>query len=145
MSDFQDVSWADDEDVTADKLNQMCSNDKHLLEQTVPHLYRAYGITKVGGLKIAGGIVTLGPNAGREMSHDVNFGNFFSIGCRPVVQVTFATPQRFRVWAVIKGLGPNNHQPDRNGFTVVVNSGAPDEVKNHFPTGQHIHWMALGY
>lgn len=145
MSQFVSVSWSDDELISAYKLNQMASNEKYLLERSMPQLYAAYGMNKTDGLKIAGGIITIMPLAWREQRADISFGRFFTTGCRPVVNVTAAITDQVRVFTVVKGLGPGNVRPDDTGFTVIVNADPVEATQNHFPTPFHIHWMALGY
>lgn len=142
---YRDVSWGDDEEITADKLNQMTTNEKYLLERIMPHQYQAYGITKTSGLKIACGIVSVGPYAGRQMSKVIYFGRFFTVGCRPIVLASHATPSQFRTFVSCKGVGANNMRPDHNGFQVVLNADPLTTTTNYFPTAQHIHWLSIGY
>lgn len=151
---FEDVSWSDDEDILADKLNKMATNEKYLMEQTVPHRYQAYGIDVTDGVKVCGGVAVLGPGPGRQLDKDVYFGKFFTPGCRPVVTATLATAAMFRVFITIRG--PNGYatgsnRPDHNGFNVVLDADPHDIPKlesyltNFFPVQQRVHWIALGY
>lgn len=145
MTEYRSVQWSDDELITAEKLNQMASNDKYLFEHAMPQQYRAYGLVKTDGLKIAGGIITLTAQAHREKRADVSFGGFFTQGCMPVVQATVAITDQVRSFCIVKGIGPSNVRPDHSGFTVIVNADPVAETKNYFPMNFHVHWMALGY
>lgn len=145
MTEYRAVSWGDDELLTAAKLNQMATNDKFLAEHAMPQLYRAYGLTKTDGLKIATGIVTILAQTAPEASFDVSFNGFFTQGTRPVVQLTAAILEPRRVWTTVKGIGPGDLRPDHTGFQIRVNYSPHVAVANHFPGNFHVHWMALGY
>lgn len=145
MTEYRAVQWSDDELITAEKLNQMTTNDKYLFEHAMPQLYRAYGLNKTDGLRIACGIITVRARAFRETGDDVSFNGFFTQGCRPVVQATIAITDRPRSFIIVKGLGPGNLRPDHTGFTVHVNADPFTPTNNHFPSNFHVHWMAMGY
>lgn len=144
MSDFQPVSWSDDDLITAEKLNQMTDNDKYLKDHAMPQLYKAYDLNKTDGLRVASGIVAHGPATQREVRFDISWAGFFSTGCKPSIQATLAVTDQVRAFITIKGIGSGNLRPE-NGFTVIVNADPLAETKNYFPTTFHVHWMAIGY
>lgn len=145
MTAYEPVSWTDDELITADKLNKMTTNDKYLSEQVIVQQYNAYNIVKTDGLRILTGIVGLPASTNRQISKEIGFGSFFTIGCRPSVQATLATIDQYRSFVAIKGLGVNNLRPDHTGFQVVINADPLAATKKYFPTTVHVHWMAIGY
>lgn len=145
MTEYRGVQWSDDELITADKLNQMTTNDKYLFEHAMPQMYRAYGLNKTDGLRVAAGIITINSQAWREARSDISFNGFFTQGCRPVVQATVAITDQVRCFCIVKGIGPSNVRPDHTGFTVIVNADPVAETKNYFPMNFHVHWLALGY
>jgi len=108
-------------------------------------MYRAYGLTKTDGLKVATGIITILAQRAPEAVFDVSFNGFFTQGTRPVIQVTPAILEPRRVWATIKGIGAGNMRPDHTGFQICVNYSPHVAVANHFPQNFHVHWLAMGY
>lgn len=145
MTDFQDVSWSDDEDITDDKLNQMSSNMKYLNERIIPIKYSAYGLNKTDGLKIASGIINFPATTGRQMVKDVSFGTYFDRYCRPSIQATCAVTDQHRTFCTIQGQGVGNLRPGADGFRIVLNADPLTEQKIYFPSIVHVHWLAIGY
>jgi len=145
LTEYRAVQWSDDEIISAEKLNQMASNDKFLSEHSMPQLYRAYGLNKTDGLRIAGGIITILAQQGREARSEVSFNGFFTQGCRPVIQCTPAILAPTRCMTIIKGIGAGNLRPDHTGFQVMVNAEPLAVTNNHFPSNFHVHWTAMGY
>lgn len=146
MSEFTDVQWSDDELIDLNKLNQMTSNDRYLLERLPLVRYTAYEqVNRVEGTKIASGITNFAPNANRTMTKDIYFGGYFSEGCRPSIQATVATTDAHRTFVAIQAIGSGVLRPDHNGFRVVLNADPLTTAKTHFPTIVHVHWMAVGY
>lgn len=147
MTDFIPVSWADDEDITAAKLNQMTSNDIYLEEHTLPQSYSYLGLAKNDGLKMACGVEAIGPSSAREITHSVQFPRgHFTYQSRPVVTATLATVGPNRMFVVIRGNNPSSARPDDTGFTVILNSDPLDLKSTNFnPRTVHVHWIAIGY
>jgi hypothetical protein len=145
VSDYQSVSWSDDEDITSDKLNRMARNEDYLEGHYIDQSYSAYGITKVDGLKIAAGVVTMGPNAGIKFSKEVHFGNFFTVGCQPAVTATLATISQTRAFCTIKGIAAADLNPNHVGFVITLENAPAVALKNNFGTFQHVHWIAVGF
>lgn len=145
MSSFKSVSWTDDDDILTDKLNQMASNEDYLNDHLPDVTYGAYGIVRTDGIKMKAGVVSFTPNTYITQSRGVHFGNFFTVGCKPIITVTLATTSNYRCHITIKSLTSGVLVPDHTGFICYLNNDPLTATSNNFPTTNHVHWIALGY
>lgn len=146
MTDFNDVAWTDDEDITASKLNAMTSNDRYLFDHILTAKYTAYeAIDKADGIKIASGIIAFPASRDRQMAKEISFGRYFSQGCRPSIQATCAVTDQVRTFCTIQAIGSGVLRPDHTGFKAVLNADPLKEATVYFPTVTHVHWLAIGY
>lgn len=97
------------------------------------------------GIKIASGIVVIGPAANPHYAKNVSFGGFFSTGCQPIVTATWSSDDQERVFISIRGQASGNAQPNANGFTVVLHNDPLVKQAIHYPHAGYVHWIAVGY
>lgn len=137
------VQWGT-ERLSAEKLNQMCENDQWLFERTPTVFYNAFGVNKrTGGMKILSGVAMIpAAKTKSQVSKDINFGSYFSQGCKPIITTgqVMATGGRYNV--ILTGL--SGIHPDHRGFNMRV-------IANHLSgkqgikTKMYVHWTAVGY
>ncbi|AXH66817.1 hypothetical protein SEA_STARPLATINUM_69 [Streptomyces phage StarPlatinum] len=141
---YKPTSWSLGEQITREKLNQMCSNDQYIFENQPVAFYNAHGIKKTSGLKIMGGYVYIKGGKGRHYEKEVYFGNFFSVGCKPIVVTSQVIQKQSRIHCIIRGVR-GEYWPDHRGFTAVVDSDELSSKSNYFHYGVNVHFLALGY
>jgi len=123
----------------------MASNEDYLNDHLPDVTYQSYGIVRTDGIKILAGVVSMGANKAAQVSRGVYFGNFFTVGCRPIITVAHASTSNYRCHIAIKAIPGGVLVPDHTGFAVILNNDPVTATTNNFTTTQHIHWMALGY
>lgn len=150
---FRKIDWFNLEEVTQDKLNDMCSNDD-LMYQQLPLAYhtagRRAGVTERGKringrrVRIEAGVVKTGGYR-NELRKTIHFDENFAKGCKPTVIATLATPNRWRTTINVAGRG-RRREPDRHGFSVVlgVQAGLRNNQREHFKW-QYVHYIAIGW
>lgn len=146
MTEFKPVSFTDGA-VDLTRLQQLANNQQALYEQKIPIKYQRGNFVKVGGLKIASGIVTLGATSKIGPGIDVYFGAFFTPGCLPSVQLTYSTNdyRQVRVHILAKGLGNGVLDPDHRGMQVLLLGDPIVKTTSYFPTFSRVHWTAIGW
>jgi hypothetical protein len=126
-------------------MNQLANNVQYVYENTPRFYYNSYGIKKTAGIKIMAGVATISPANVLWRSSRVEFGSFFTVGCRPVV-VLGRTPSgtKYRHHTLVKGIG--TYLPDHRG--IELHAGADyygTSTKNVVDQTQYIHWLAIGW
>lgn len=146
MSEFKSVNFTDGA-VDVQRLQQLTANQQYLNEQKIPIKWTRNEITKVGGLKIACGIVTIGPTTKNNPAIDVYFGSFFTAGCNPAVSVTYSAydSRQARVHVLTKGLGEGAFDPDHRGMQVILLADPLAKTTTYFPRSSRVHWIAIGW
>lgn len=101
--------------------------------------------SRAQGVKIASGRVSVP----RDMKKDrdtktVNFGNFFTAGCSPLVTTGIMSPQQANIFCVFRGL--TRVEPDHNGMVIEIQIGetankAVPKIRRSFA----VHWIAMGW
>lgn len=120
MTDYVDVSWTG-EPIVVEKLQQMATNDRYLLESKPTTVLKHNGITRNKGMKILAGSALFQPSLTWATNSEIYFGNYFSAGCYPIVTpVIYGYPQT-ATYIHAKGLG-GTQLPDHRGFGVYVRS-----------------------
>lgn len=114
MADIIDVTWTQ-EPVSVEKLQIMAENQRKLRNLIPTVLYKAAGINKDTGVKILSGSTIAPPAGTRWINQEVYFGNFFSVGCNPIViaQTVSATQRVLNIG--VHGLG-KTEVPTHVGF-----------------------------
>lgn len=141
---YKPTSWGLGEQLTREKLNQMTSNDQYLFENQPNAFYNAHGIKKTTGLKIMVGYTYLKGGRSRHHESQVFFGNFFSVGCKPIVITTPIIQKQSRIHNCVRGL-PGAYWPDHRGFTAVIDTDEINPKTNYLYYGVNLQFIAIGY
>lgn len=145
VTQYKDISWADNEPLDTNKLNTMVSNSRYLFERAAKLYYNAYGTNKDTGIKIACGAATIPPTTGNGISVNTYFGSFFTPGCQPVITVSITSSYNRRVIPTIYGLSGASSIPDHRGFVGVIAANELTAASNHIYKTMHLNWIAMGY
>lgn len=145
MTEYVTVAWGD-EPVSVEKLHQMATNDQALFEMKPSAAIRHEGVSRSKGMKSLAGSQLFQPSNTWSQSVDLYFGNFFSVGCKPIViPVIYGFPQTAS-YIHPKGLS-GTKIPDHRGFSVYVRSnergggGLNGKLTQPF----YIQYIAMGY
>lgn len=144
ITEWKTISWLPDDDITADKLNQMISNDELMHNNSVFGRYAANNVSLDQNIRIMAGIATMAAQVkGYSSSQSINFSGFFSSGCAPIVTTgVYSTSQRY-LMATVQGPG-TLAQPNNIGFKITT--GVWDSVaKKRNIKGCLVGWTAVGY
>jgi hypothetical protein len=146
VSQFQDLSWGPDEPLDMDKLNAMVGNERYLAAHMPKLSFSSYGgITKDAGVKIACGVVTVPPKKEHTQSVTVNFGSFFTEGCKPIIATGIMSYGNGRVHCIVHSHTNQNYVPDHRGFIAKVQTNELRDKWNYFWKTMYINWIAMGY
>lgn len=145
VSQYKDISWADEEPLDTNKLNTMVSNSRYLFERAAKVYYNAYGTHKDTGIKIACGVATIPPASAYSTKITVYFGAFFTPGCRPVIATSITTPYNRRVIETINGISGDAALPDHRGFIAHIAAVEFNDKTNYLVKTMHLNWIAMGY
>ncbi len=144
VSMFKDINWADDEYLSADKLNAMVANTRYLFERAPKMYYNSYAVKKDTGIKIACGAYTIAPGKAHLFRRTIYFGSFFTTGCKPVIVNGITSPSNRRMIPSMYGIQGEGYVPDHRGFVACVNTSTTE--KAHYLNKQiYFNWIAVGY
>lgn len=143
MSDIIDVSWGE-EPISVEKLQVMAENQRKLRNMIPTVLLNTAGVKKSTGVKILAGTTIAPPSMTRSQNQDVYFGNFFSVGCNPVVVAQNASVTWRAVHLGTHGLGKTD-TPSHVGFTCHLMYDGISGAKGALTTPITIHWIAVGW
>lgn len=138
---FQPTNF-DSESLSQAKMQQLNSNVQHLYDNMTRMRYSASGVTKDGAQKVIAGKVPFS-KSGTNWSHtQVNFGNYFSVGCKPVINATLEVTQnnghRMRVTLISKSGGG---EIDHTGFVISISTESYPQI--NMPG--FVHYTAIGW
>lgn len=141
--DIIDVTWSD-EPVSTEKLQVMSENIRKLRNRIPTMLFKSGGINKTTGLKILGGSVISNPSGIVSQNTDIYFGNFFSVGCNPIVIPSFYS-ERLRAMNVgVHGLG-KTPAPNHVGATIFLMYDGNKGLDGKITVPIQIVWIAMGW
>lgn len=143
MADIIDVSWSS-EPISVEKLQIMAENTRKIRNLVPTMIFKSNGINKDTGLKIMAGSVVAQPSKNRSQTNDIHFGNFFSVGCNPIVSVeTYSEIQKI-LHVGVHGLG-NATLPTHIGCSVYLRYDGPSGGKGSVDNPVHLGWIAVGW
>lgn len=126
------------------KTDQMTDNAEWLFYNTPRAIYTAEKLTRSEGVKIAAGRVIVAKRAKSDSANvRVNFGNFFTARCEPIITTGIVSAHQTRIFATIRGIG--KLQPDNRGFLVGVNIAAESKRADKIAHSFYVTWQAVGY
>lgn len=140
---FRIVSWQPNEILTHSKLNQFSDNQQWLYDNMPRARYMfTGGARRNEGVKILGGYCLIPATSEAESNQTVNFGEFFTPGCKPIITTGTLSIQR-RMHITYDGIG--TFMPDHRGFIIHVRTDAAYEKNNVISRNMYVGWQALGY
>lgn len=143
-SQYDPVEWTQGP-VSLDGLQQMSNNDQYMFDNMPKMLYSSAGLFRSSGLKISSGRTAYGTKAATWIDITTYFGNFFSVGCNPVVVTTVHSWHGLRKFTTVRGLG-NAESIDSRGFICQISSHENTTgPKADIITGGFLNWVAVGY
>lgn len=142
-TEFKVVSWTE-EVVSVDKLEAMVSNDNWIKTKMTQSFYSAFSKKRDEGIRIASGLVLITARKSASASKTVQFGEFFSPGCRPIVTTGTVSKAQRKIWVTIDGPGNELH-PTSDGFQVHVVVNASSKKNKKISPNFYVAWHALGY
>ena len=119
MSEYVPVSWSAGEPITVEKLQQMASNTQSILESKPSTAIKHNGINRDRGMKILAGSSLFQPSKTFSTKNNIYFGNFFSVGCTPIITPSFYSHPQLGMNLTPFGLN-GTKIPDHRGFSVYV-------------------------
>jgi hypothetical protein len=141
---YSPVSWQPNEIITADKMSQFSDNVQWVKDNTPRAVYtNPNGFRRSTGVVFLCGMALVTARAEDRASVIVTFGNSFTPGCQPIVNVTSCNLYTARVFHRITGIG--EHVPSYNGFTVWMQVDANNNNNDFIQSNTYIHWIAMGY
>lgn len=143
VTPYKPTSWGENEPAWASKLNDMTANDQWLFENSPRMLYTAYSMRRTEGIKIASGILYCLPSPSGIQQHRVEFGPFFSEGCKPVVVTGLMHNGEVRMTFGVANLNGGPYV-DHRGFSL-LGGAIHHEKSKAFTKGFWIPWIAIGY
>lgn len=141
---YKPTSWSVGEQITREKLNQMCSNEQWIFEKQPTITYDAHGIVRNSGIKMYTGFLGFTASNGVHQERTVDFGTYFSVGCKPIVLLTPIMATQSRIMTMVRGL-PGEYWPDHRGFTIVIDSAEIDQKNNWLHYNSAVHYLCIGY
>jgi hypothetical protein len=145
VTSYKAVNWTPNEVIGETKMDRMTGNADYLFARTPRTVYTLpSGLTRAEGVRIAAGRVVIAKNTKRDSATaQVNFGNFFSSRCEPLITTGIVSEGQQRIFAVINGIG--RLQPDARGFQTTVNIAAEADKNDAIMRSFYVTWQAVGY
>lgn len=139
-TEFSNVVWQPLDLMTDDKMSQMDQNSQWIRDR-LPLTHYTHGVNRTQGIKIVSGIKKIGSTAEPKVTVQVTFGNFFTVGCRPIITTGLVT-RMDRVFVTVAGIGQLH--PDNRGFTLQA-IGDQRESTVRIASDIFVNWTAIGY
>jgi hypothetical protein len=127
--------------MSQEKAQQLATNVQYLFDNMTRVRYSANGLTRDQAVKVISGKVPFSKNTLNWSHTRINFGSFFSAGCRPVINISLeivGSGHRSRV--TMTSLSETT-EIDHNGIIVSLST----EVYSSINYNGFIHWTATGY
>ena len=144
--DYRVVSWGVNDDMAVSKLNAMCHN-MNVLRRTQPRATykRTNGTLVSAGIKFLGGRIVIPAQNSNKRTTAVNFGNFFSTSCSPIV--TFGVISSYERAVFVRGRGQGTVAPKYNRMyvDVIVDNDINEGKKNKIDRAFYVDYHAMGY
>ena len=149
VNQYKDVTWGPSpEPLDIGKLNTMAANTRYVYENLPKMTYRPWsGAGRDQGIKVACGVAAVPGNSSSYLTYiTVNYGGFFTPGCRPVITMSLQSPGHRRILPTFYGIDGVDTSPDHRGFGAAI-AAVPGQTNKTNPLEQtfHLHWIAIGY
>lgn len=143
ITQYRPVQWAAGEPLTSAKLSAMAANDQYLFESLPRMQFNNGGVRKTNGIKILAVTAPIATTTDRHGRTTIYFGDFFSIGCRPVITYSINATPKEQFHLAIKGIGTKI--PDHRGVEILASAAELSSKHNqiNYPVNAHI--IAVGF
>lgn len=145
VSPFVATQWQPLDLLDESKMDDMANGIQYVHDNTPRARFNvgsAYGRSQ--GIKIASGRKSIPRNMKKyQDSVTVNFGNFFTAGCSPLVTTGVMSPMQSNIFATFRGL--SRVEPDHNGMVLEIEIGQKEAAKPKIRRSFAVHWIAMGW
>lgn len=143
MTEYVPVSWSRSP-VTVETLQQMASNTQALFEMKPSTAIKHNGVNRDRGMKILAGSQLFQPTNTWSTTNRIYFGNFFSVGCSPIVIPHLYSYPQTGLNVAPKGIG-GTKLVDHRGFEAYV--WTDDRLGNNGTIQQphYVVYIAVGF
>ena len=143
ITEYRPVSWGEGEPLSAHKLATMASNDQYLFESLPRLFFSNGGIKKDKGIKVFATTAVVAPQSSRHGRATVYFGDIFSVGCKPVINLTVNASPYEQFNLAIKGIG--TLIPDHRGVEVLASADELEIKHNNIKANIYLNVIAIGF
>lgn len=143
VTEYTPVTFAPGDPLTIEKMNALANNMQLLYEKTPKTLYKAYGITKDKGIRVYSTVLTIPPIKAVQGWGTVYFGNFFSVGCKPVITLGVNAWPQHRYHTNFSGI--NQVLPDHRGVQVRIQADELNVKNNKVSKTVYVNVTAIGW
>jgi len=144
--DCKVVSWGVNDDMAVSKLNAMCHN-MNVLRRTQPRATykRTNGTLVSAGIKILAGRVVIDKRNNTRQTKALNFGNFFSTNCSPVMAHAVVSDYERGVFVRFRGEGQIAPRYNKAYVDVLVDKDYDSGKKKRIDKAFYVDFHAIGY
>lgn len=143
-TEFLAVSWAPNQLIDEDSLDQMSDNITYLKEQAVDGVYQHLGGGTVDTkIKLLCGRQIITPRKGDDATVRVSFAKLFTTNSTPVITTSITSTHQTNIFITIQGIG--RAIPNHQGFVAKVNVAADKKKQDKIARKIYINWIAMGY
>lgn len=142
-TEFVAVSFAPNQILDEDTMDQIADNQVYLRDQSIDGLYQNLnggGIST--GIKLIAGRAQINPRSSDSASVRVTFPSLFTPDTIPVITLGINSQTQIKVFTTFEGIG--RAVPNHQGFIAHVNVDVPskkyDKIKRMI-----LNWQAVGY
>lgn len=143
ITQYRPVTWSAAEPLSAAKLSAMAANDQYLFEALPRMQFNNGGVRKTSGIKILAVTAPIATTTDRHGRTTVYFGDFFSIGCRPVITLSINATPREQYHLAIKGIGATI--PDHRGVELLASAAELNPKSNQIVHTIYANVIAVGF
>jgi len=142
---FVGVQWQPLDLIDEAKMDDLANSVQWVHDNTPRAKYRqGHASSRTQGVKILSGKKQF-PKMPKKDSHtySINFGNFFSSGCRPMITTGVNSSTQNNIFVTFRGF--KDVMPDHNGMYLEIQVGEANGEKSKINETMHIHYIAVGY
>lgn len=137
------IQWSPFDPILLDKMQQDANNLEWVKDTSIRGRYTG-SVRREKGVRLLCGIKVIPRSTTARNNVTIDFGEFFSAGCRPQITTGMITPHP-RLHHRISGI--NQLIPDDRGFMVYVQMDNPNTQNNNnvLDAKSYVSWIAVGY
>lgn len=143
MTEYVPVSWSKSP-VTVEALQRMASNDQALFEMKPSAAIKHNGVNRSRGVKILAGSQLFQPPNTWSTTNTIYFGNYFSVGCFPIIIPALYSHPQMGMNLTPHGIG-GVKLPDHRGFNAYVWPDDRNGNKARLSQPYYVTYIAVGF